>query len=349
VRVPSTIPLILRRLPTLLGVLLFAAAVGVLYAELREVSAPAVLRSIGALPLWAVGAAAVLVGLNYLVLAGFDLLGFRYIGRSVAAWKVSVASFTGYAVSNSVGFALLTGTSVRYRFYARWGLSPADVSRVVVFYFGTYWLGLLVLGGGALAFAPHRALVALAPEAAVRGVGVTLLAAAGAYLAAAVLRLPPLRIRAWTLPFPPVRLVLGQLALSAVDWALAAGAFYLLLPRSEVGFGAVLGAFMAAQILGLVSHVPGGVGVFEGTMVVLLRGGLAPEQILSALLLYRLTYYVAPLALALAILAADGVRTRRRALAGLASALGTPSPPPPLSAEPLVIALDGRTAAAAEP
>ena len=65
-----------------------------------------------------------------------------------------MASFVGYAIANNVGFALLSGTSARYRFYSRWGLSGQDVSRVVLFYSGTFWLGLLVLGGWSLLFSP---------------------------------------------------------------------------------------------------------------------------------------------------------------------------------------------------
>ena len=65
-----------------------------------------------------------------------------------------MASFVGYAIANNVGFALLSGTSARYRFYSRWGLSGGDISRVVIFYSGTFWLGLIVLGSWSLLFSP---------------------------------------------------------------------------------------------------------------------------------------------------------------------------------------------------
>jgi len=35
-----------------------------------------------------------------------------------------------YAVSNNVGFAMLSGASVRYRFYTRWGVSAEELSRL---------------------------------------------------------------------------------------------------------------------------------------------------------------------------------------------------------------------------
>jgi hypothetical protein len=98
---------------------------------------------------------------------------------------------------------------------------------------------------------------------------------------------------------------------STVDWALAAAVLYALLPPGAIAFHAVLSAFLAAQILGLVSHVPGGLGVFESAMVVLLRTDLSASVLLPALVLYRLIYYVAPLALAMVVLGADELLQRR--------------------------------------
>ena len=45
----------------------------------------------------------------------------------------------------------------------------------------------------------------------------------------------------------------------------------MLLPPGRVPFLALLGAFLASQLLGLASHVPGGMGVFEGLMVLFLK------------------------------------------------------------------------------
>ena len=81
-----------------------------------------------------------------------------------------------------------------------------------------------------------------------------------------------------------------------MDWALAAAVLYVLLPKSDLSFLGLLGAFLAAQLLGLASHVPGGVGVFEGLMVILLKPFLSSAQLLPALVVYRLVYYVLPLA-----------------------------------------------------
>jgi len=83
-----------------------------------------------------------------------------------------------------------------------------------------------------------------------------------------------------------------------------------------------LGAFLIAILLCMASHVPGGVGVFEGLMVLLLRPYLTSGQLLPALVVYRVVYYVLPLAIALIGLVADEVRQRRAPAARITAALG---------------------------
>ena len=65
-----------------------------------------------------------LTALNYAVLTGNDFIALASIGRRASVARVcAVASFLAYAIANSVGFAMLSGASVRYRFYSRWGIT----------------------------------------------------------------------------------------------------------------------------------------------------------------------------------------------------------------------------------
>jgi phosphatidylglycerol lysyltransferase len=337
-------PQVLPRAPThwavrwvspLIGVGLFVAAVLVLRGELQKVSYAEVQQSLRGLPRSAVLLSILFTAANYAILCCFDLLAFRYVGRRLTDWKVAATSFIGYAVANNVGFAIISGTSVRYRFYSRWGLSAQEISRIVVFYSGTFWLGFLVLAGWSLAFDPHPGLRKVLGPTMIGVGGWALLASAFAYVAVAAVRPAPVRLGRWTIPVPRLRMVAAQYALSTLDWALAAGVLYALLPRTELNFWEFLSAFLAAQLLGLVSHVPGGVGVFEGTMVVLLDGYLTPGQIFSSLFLYRLIYYVLPLGAALVILVIDEIRLRRHHFVKWGSAFGSIS----LQIAPRVLAM----------
>jgi phosphatidylglycerol lysyltransferase len=58
----------------------------------------------------------------------------------------------------------------------------------------------------------------------------------------------------------------------------------------------LLGAFAGASVLGLVSLVPGGLGVFDGLILLsLTAAGYDQPQVLSGLFLFRISYYLLPL------------------------------------------------------
>jgi phosphatidylglycerol lysyltransferase len=312
-----------RLLPPAAALAVFAAALHVLQRELAAVTwhslSADVARTSPALLAWAGS----LTALNYAVLTGYDFIAFASIGKRIARARVAATAFLAYAVANNVGFAVLSGASVRYRFYSRWGLTPGDLSRIVISYSVTFWLGLLSLGGLSLALRPPAAAWRSGLSAAVaRTAGWSLVALCVAYVVTASVRRSPLRIRSLELSLPPASIALGQLLVSAVDWALAGAVFYVLLPPHAAPFVTVLGAFLAAQIVALASHVPGGVGVFEGLIVLFLGPSIDSAQLVPALLVYRLVYYVCPLALALAGLAVHELHRQRAWLRGVAARVG---------------------------
>ena len=123
-----------RRLSPLVGLALFLVALWVLGRELRYMPPSKLAAALKQFPGSAIGLATLFTFLNYFILTGYDQLAFLYIRRPIARWQIAMASFVGYAIANNVGFALLSGTSARYRFYSRWGLSGREISQVVIFY-----------------------------------------------------------------------------------------------------------------------------------------------------------------------------------------------------------------------
>jgi uncharacterized membrane protein YbhN (UPF0104 family) len=108
---------------------------------------------------------------------------------------------------------------------------------------------------------------------------------------------------------PSVRVALAQLTIGAVDNAVAAAIIWVLLPSGSVGYFTFVGAYAPSVVVGLLSHVPGGVGVFEGSISTILKG-LAPAALAAAFLGYRLFFFLLPLLMAGVALAADTVRER---------------------------------------
>ena len=311
-----------RGLPAVLGLGIFLVALEVLRRELHAVTWNALSTDVLDTPPSLLAWALALTALNYAVLTGYDFIAFASIGKRLTRAKVATTSFIAYAVANNVGFAMLSGASVRYRFYSRWGLTAGDLSRLVFSYSVTFWLGLLALGGLSLALGPLPATARGPIPDAGRALGWALVAASIGYVIAAAVRRTPIRIRSLELSLPSPRLALTQLVVSAVDWTLAGTVLYVLLPHGQAPFVTVLGAFLAAQILGLASHVPGGAGVFEGLMVLLLQPFIDSSALVPALIVYRLVYYLIPLGLALTGLMADELHSRRAQTARVAARVG---------------------------
>ena len=311
-----------RALPVVTGLILFVVALGVLRLELRTVSWHALTADIFGTPPSRLVFAVLLTAFNYLALTGYDLLAFAYIEKALPRAQIAAASFLAYAISNSVGFAMLSGASVRYRFYTRWGVTAEELSRIVFSYSVTFWLGLCALGGLSLVTSQVPEGFEFPAQRVLMPVGYLLILAPLMYIAATVLRRAPLRLWRLELPLPSPRIAVAQLALSAVDWSVAGAVLYVLLPPSTLSFLPFLGIFLVAILLGMVSHVPGGLGVFEGLMVLLLKPYLSSAELLPALVVFRAVYYLLPLSIALVGLVADEAWQRRGHVGRLAAAAG---------------------------
>jgi phosphatidylglycerol lysyltransferase len=313
-----------RRLAEMLaagaGLVVFLAALEVLRVELRTVSLSELLADIRSLPRGGVALAVALTALNYVVLAAYDLVGFAYIGHPLRRSYVMLTSFLAYAVANNISFAMLTGATVRYRFYSRKGVTTEQLSRIVFSYTVTFWLGLFALGGLSLILTPAPTDQWVTRTAA-QAAGWVLLLLPPAYLAATRAHRGPLRLWKLTFPLPPSRLASMQLVLSILDWSLVGAVLYALLPSSELTFLRFMGLFLVAILIGMASHVPGGVGVFEGLMVLFLRPALDARAVLPALVVFRAVYYLLPLSIAVVVLLVDDLQQRRTMLTRVGSRL----------------------------
>jgi phosphatidylglycerol lysyltransferase len=310
------------RLAPVLGAILFLAALFVLHRELQDLTFADLTSSFGRLPHAALALALLLTAVNYAVLTGYDQLAFVYLGRAFPRWQISMASFVGYAIANNVGFAMLSGTAARYRFYSRWGLSAGEISRIVVFYSGTFWLGLLVLGGWSLLASPPPGLTALPEARFAAPLGVALLGVSIAYAVATFVARGPLKVFGVEFRLPTPRLAAAQFLLSVVDWGLAVAVLWVLLPEPRPAFTQTVSAFVAAQVLGLLLNVPGGLFVFEGAMILLLKPAIPKASLVSALVAFRVIYYLLPLLMALIVLVADEYYQRRHAMRRWGTAVG---------------------------
>src|SRR5258708_4974893 len=228
-----------------------------------------------------------------------------------------MASFTGFAFNNSAGMSGLVGGSLRYRLYNAWRLTAVEIAKVIAFCTISFWLGFVLLGGWTfivLARGGGAKIELACGSGQVRGMG--LVVAAILYLLWIIIRREPIRIQQWEFELPAPRIFVAQAAISVMDWIVAAAVLYLLLPDSMLlTFPRFLGIFLLAQVAGVVSNVPGGLGIFEAITLLFLSPYLPAGQALGALVAFRGIYYLFPLILATLLLAWHEVLEKREGVA----------------------------------
>lgn len=294
---------LIHKIAYLFPFLLFAVALYIVHNELKVHSIREIMASLRAMPSHLIVAALALTVINYLVLAAYDWLALRFTGHTkIPLPKMVAAALLSYAISNNTGHAWAAGGSVRYRFYAKWGVPGWDILKISLFQTVTYLLGALTLGLiGSLvlpAFLPHTLAEPQAIPWVSRICGLALLV----YWGAVLLWRKPLRIKGFELHLPSAGMTLAQTVVACIDVVLSSLVLWvLLLGKVELDFETFLVVFVVAQVLGVISQVPGGIGIFESAFLWLMSGVEATDQhlvIISALLLYRAIYYFAPLLLA---------------------------------------------------
>ena len=299
-----------------LSLILFAAAVWLLHNELRTYHFRDILRAFNAIPGTHLGAAAGLAILSYAVMTGYDVLAMRYIRYPLSYSKIGLASFIGYAFSNNIGMSMIAGASVRYRLYSAWGLSTLQITQVVAFCTLTLWLGFFTLGGAVFLIEPLMIPASIhLPLTSLRAIGMIMLAVVLAYGIATTAKRTAIRIYQWEFQLPSARLFSLQVIIAALDWMLASLVLFVLLASgTAVSFPEFLAVYLLAQLAGLVSQVPGGLGVFETVIVLMLSARLPANQIVGALLGYRALYYWLPLVIAALLLGLQEILRKREQL-----------------------------------
>lgn len=302
-----------RHAATAFGVLLLVGALYVIQREFRNLSVRDIRDALHATPSLTLLIAAGWTMATYAVLSAYDRLGSVYAGHPVSWGRSAFASFTAYALANNLGFATVSGAAVRYRFYASWGLPPVAIAKIVAFTSLTFGLGGATLIGLVLVAEPEMLdfLVGDAPLWVVRGVGLLLWAVVGAYILLSRI-LPHFTLFGHRIDLPGLGMAIGQTALASADVAMTAMIFFVLLPHSEnLTFLHFLGIYVLAFTAGMAANVPGGIGVFDGAMMLGLSAYMPTPQVVGALLLFRLYYYIVPLFVAGALFAAFEIGQRR--------------------------------------
>ena len=304
--------------PFLIGIALFAAGLGALFHLLAPIHLHQVIADARRMPISALLGALAATAAGYAALIGYDWSALRHIGRKLPFPVVGMGAFLGYSLGNTIGIAVLSGGAVRYRIYSAFGINALEVAAISTFVSLAFGVGISVIGLASLVYHPAAltGMLGIAPDRmrllALVALIVTVAVLGTASVAGRALRIWRLELRA-----PSPGILLGQLAFTAADTCFAALALYILLPPGAPDFVTFLVIFSTAAMTGVLSHVPGGIGVFESVVITALPSSVSVEQAAVALLLFRMIYYLVPFVLAMIVISVNEARLARGPIARL--------------------------------
>jgi uncharacterized membrane protein YbhN (UPF0104 family) len=304
----------LKYLPPILGLILLTAIIFGLHRALDHVSMASVMKALSATPRYEIYRALGLLVISCCFMAVYDLPGILFAKRSIEfPWigfrHVWFASFCAYSLSHVLGAPTFSGTAIRVRFYAQWGVPAAAIARVVALTGATFPMGTAALIGGILLFHPlemplfgHSFSVL-----ALRGVGVFLWAVIALYIVLANGK-KPMKLFGHEIFRPGLALAVGQVLLSCADTSAACAILFIILPGGTgLSYSHLLAIYLAGFAGGMFSGLPGGIGVLDTVLLLGLSVYMPPASAIGAILLYRVLYYLVPAALGALLFAAHEI------------------------------------------
>ena len=242
------------------GLFFFALAAYMLYRQLSKYHLQDIQDALMSIPRQNLLYACAASFIGYVALSSYDFLALKYIGRKLAAWKWIFVGFIGFSVSNNAGHAIVSGGAIRY-------LTPDHA-------FGEGSVSKMTTTVTALCSA----------------------AGLGVYFWASLFYKKPIVIKDIEFDIPSFKMALAQVFIGGADILMASLVLYFsLIPFVDIPFDVFIGVFLIAQVLGVFSQVPGGLGVFEGLFMFIIPGEHNQAMLFGALIAYRIIYYLLPL------------------------------------------------------
>ncbi len=287
---------------------IFLGSLFALYSELSEINPSDVYKNYKDFPVWIFLLSVLCSFAGYLTLVFYDLTSLSYAGVKLGFFRTAITSFISFALCNVLGFPLLTGTATRYHFYSSWGVETKKIAKAIAFNSTIIWLGftilagiLLTLGYGHILFKNFDSINIYISNI----LGVFLISVpAVIYICSKLslsLSLP--FVSSNKFKFPQPKFIIQGTFVSALDWLLAGISCYILIAYyADISFLEFLTIILLAQVCGLLSHIPGGIGVFELIMIKGLSASINVDVLLGVLILYRISYNLIPFVLALIVL-----------------------------------------------
>ncbi len=288
---------LLKKIISWSGLFFFGLAAYMLYLQLSKYHLQDIKDALFSIPKQNLIYACIASFAGYVALSSYDFLALKYIGKKLAAWKWIFVGFIGFSVSNNAGHAIVSGGAIRYRLYTRWRFHGEDIVKMVTFSGFTYLVACFFLVIMGYLLTPDHAFGDGSVSKMTTSItALCSLIGLGIYFWASFFYKKPIIIKDIEFDIPTPKMALAQVFIGGADILMASLVLYFsLIPFVDIPFDVFIGVFLIAQVLGVFSQVPGGLGVFEGLFMFIIPGEHNQAMLFGALIAYRIIYYLLPL------------------------------------------------------
>ena len=300
---------VLKKVISWAGLFFFALAAYMIYHQLSKYDLEDLKNALLSIPAKNLIYASIASFCGYVALSSYDFLALKYIKKKVDTWKWIFAGFIGFSVSNNAGHAIVSGGAIRYRLYTRWRVKADQIVKMITFSGFTYLVACFFLIIVGYFITPDHAF----GEGAASKLTTAIVAFGSfiglwVYLTAALYYKKSIVIKGVKFKMPSIKMALAQIIIGSLDILMASLVLYFTLTHFvDIKFNVFIGAFIIAQILGVYSQVPGGLGVFELVFANIIPGAENQALLYGALIAYRIIYYLLPLIISgIALLSYEG-------------------------------------------
>ena len=302
------LPAVRNWAPRVVGAILLTWAAVVLWREISVLDGREVAAHMRAWRAWRIAVATALAALSFALVAVVEWLGLRWSGAPLAWRTAALRSFIVNGLIHSLGANVVTATLTRSWVYRRTGLRLVASATTTAFAAITLVAGLAVLVGAGLLSATPEQLQAIRVGASEgRLGGALLLGAVAAYVAACAVW-PSARLFG-EVRLPSAAYAGAQVAIGTIDSLVSATLLWLLIGHPAPPYATFIVAYVLAYLAGLFSNVPGGAGVFEAGLLLLLPHA-SRASLAAGFMGFRLIFYLLPLIVALLLVVAELLRPR---------------------------------------
>ncbi|MBR3502598.1 MAG: UPF0104 family protein [Alphaproteobacteria bacterium] len=278
------------------GLFFFGLAAFMIYRQLSKYTLEEIQDAVIAVPNKNILYACMASFCGYLALSSYDFLALKYINHKIAAWKWMFAGFIGFAVSNNAGHAVVSGGAIRYRLYTRWRVGAVDIVKMVTFSGFTYLVACFALVIIGYICSPNHVVSSVASPLLNWGILIFSVVGLAFYFWGSMFYKKPIVIKDIEFNAPTPKMALAQVIIGSADILMASLVLYFVMESYiDIPFASFIGAFIIAQVLGVYSQVPGGLGVFEVVFTNLMPEDENQATLFAILILYRIIYYLLPL------------------------------------------------------